>query len=162
MFVGELQAVKLKPTETKLRRRDGQVVLERRSEDGIQGQVLGHEAPPEFLQDQAKGLSRLKGKVFDGDRWVSLEVPHCNAAELNSAAASQSLSVVTYNVWFSDFRQKPRAEALFAILEHEDADIICLQEVTLLFLSWLRKEPFVQESYMLSDVLGTTFQGFLL
>lgn len=24
---------------------------------------------------EAKGLSRLKGKVFDGDRWVSLEVP---------------------------------------------------------------------------------------
>ena len=39
-------------------------------------------------------LSNKKSKSW-------LEVPHCNAAELNSAAASQSLSVVTYNVWFS-------------------------------------------------------------
>lgn len=39
-------------------------------------------------------LSNQKSKSW-------LQVPHSNAAELNSAAASQSLSVVTYNVWFS-------------------------------------------------------------
>lgn len=152
----ELKGVKLRPTETKLRQRDGQVLKEKRSADGIEQEVVGQEAPPQYMQDQALGLSRLAGKVFDGQRWVAYEVSDA-AAALNGATAL--LRVLTYNVWFSDFRQKERAKALFAILEDADADIICLQEVTPCFLTWLRQEPFVQEGYVLSDVLGTTLQG---
>lgn len=49
-----------------------------------------------------KGYDLLVERQLSNQNLKSwLQVPHCNAAELNSAAASQSLSVVTYNVWFS-------------------------------------------------------------
>ncbi|CAK9086686.1 Tyrosyl-DNA phosphodiesterase 2 (Tyr-DNA phosphodiesterase 2) (5'-tyrosyl-DNA phosphodiesterase) (5'-Tyr-DNA phosphodiesterase) (TRAF and TNF receptor-associated protein) [Durusdinium trenchii] len=159
-LLSDLQKVILRPTETRVRQRDGQVLLERRSAEGLLAQeVVGMEEPPQFLEDQAKGLSRLTPKIFEpsSSRWLAQQVDASAAAELNTA--TQTLRVVSYNVWFSEFRQEIRAKALFAILDDEDADVVCLQEVTPTFLAWLREEHFVQERYSLSDTVGTTLQG---
>ena len=83
-----------------------------------------------------------------------------DAARLNEAQLSQrGLRLVTYNVWFSEYRQRIRAQALFGILSATKADIVCLQEVTPKFLSWLREEDFVRTNYALSDSVGTTLRG---
>ena len=127
-------------------------------------QIAGHDlTKPQYLQDQESGLSRLTPKVFDmaTQRWQAMEsVTTEDAAKLNEVELSQrGLRLVTYNVWFSEYRQWIRAQALFSILRSTDAHVICLQEVTPKFLAWLREQSFVQANYALSDSVGTTLRG---
>mmetsp|Transcript_42939 Transcript_42939/g.66892 ORF Transcript_42939/g.66892 Transcript_42939/m.66892 type:complete len:463 (+) Transcript_42939:22-1410(+) len=179
----DLGSVALRPTATRVRPRFGPVRMEMRSPEGFETQILDEvNEVPQYVKDQEAGLSRLEAKVFDhqASRWVasnranvlstSLEIPpsdqevqersnetceHCNTALLEKG----SLRLVTYNVWFEKRRQKERAHALFVILKNSDADVICLQEVTPVFLTWLRDESWVREHYFLSDSVGTTLKG---
>lgn len=151
----------LRPTETRVRQRDGTIMCEKRSTDGegFEAVVVGMDtSKPQYVLDQEAGLSRLQPKVFDSDarRWVVQ-----TAAELamESDEACGALRLLSYNVWFSEHRQHARAEALFAILEQEDADIVCLQEVTPPFLGWLCQQEWARGRYAVSDVVGTTLKG---
>ena len=165
-----LEAVvgKLKSVETRVRQRDGTVLVEQRGQDGFTSEVRGRDdTKPQYVEDQEHGLSRLTPKVFDEGthRWRPVDavtpVTHDDAARLNEAELSQHgrLRLITYNVWFSEYRQWTRARAVFEILKSIKADIVCLQEVTPKFLAWLREEDFVQTLYALSDSVGTTLRG---
>jgi len=151
----------LRLTETRVRQRDGTILSEKRSGDGagFESIALGREATkPQYLLDQEAGLSRLEPKFFDrsNGRWAP------RVANDAAGAPSEVRSIVrlvSYNVWFSERRQHARAEALFAILEGEDADIVCLQEVTPQFLSWLREKGWARERYAFSDTVGNTLKG---
>ncbi|CAE7572359.1 TDP2 [Symbiodinium necroappetens] len=160
----EARANKLRSVETRVRQRDGTLLVEQRGQHGFTCEVAGHEdSKPQYLEDQEHGLSRLSPKIFDeaAHRWRPTEaVSPEDAARLNEAQLSQrGLRLVTYNVWFSEYRQRIRAQALFGILSATKADIVCLQEVTPKFLSWLREEDFVRTNYALSDSVGTTLRG---
>ena len=160
----EARASKLRSVETRVRQRDGTLLVEHRGQHGFTSEVAGHEdSKPQYVEDQEQGLSRLSSKVFDvaAQRWRPAEpVSPEDAARLNEAQLSQrGLRLVTYNVWFSEYRQQIRAQAIFGILSATKADIVCLQEVTPKFLSWLREEEFVRTNYALSDSVGTTLRG---
>lgn len=158
---------KLKPTETRVRSRDGTVLLEKRSGacGTVEYTVFGIDTTtPQYVRDQEAGLSRLDAKEFDAEasRWLPRRQKQSDggAGDANTfLLAEGKLRVVTYNVWFSEHRQRERSHDLFVILDEENADIICLQEVTPIFLSWLRDLPWVRSRYMLSDAVGTTLRG---
>eukprot|EP00927_Polykrikos_kofoidii_P038634 TRINITY_DN33048_c0_g1_i2.p1 TRINITY_DN33048_c0_g1~~TRINITY_DN33048_c0_g1_i2.p1 ORF type:complete len:472 (-),score=66.23 TRINITY_DN33048_c0_g1_i2:50-1465(-) len=158
----DLSNIKLKPTETRVRKRDGTVLCERRAADGngFEASVVGKEETPQYVLDQEAGRSQLTPKVFDpsSNRWVPKQIASTDEENVDLLARC-TVRVVTYNVWFSEYRQRQRATALFKLLHHENADIICLQEVTLAFLLWLREEKWVREGYILSDAVGTTLRG---
>ncbi|MBD2041001.1 endonuclease/exonuclease/phosphatase family protein [Microcoleus sp. FACHB-672] len=66
------------------------------------------------------------------------------------------LTLVTYNVWFSEYYRKKRCEALLQIIHDCDADVISLQEVTPSFLKILLQQEWVRNSYYISDAIGVT------
>ncbi|ORY05014.1 hypothetical protein K493DRAFT_377380 [Basidiobolus meristosporus CBS 931.73] len=52
--------------------------------------------------------------------------------------------------------------SLLQLLLQEDADVICLQEATLEFVEQIKKELWIQQSYMLSDVEPQNLHGVLM
>lgn len=60
------------------------------------------------------------------------------------------LSVITWNVWFDDFKKKERYDEILAICKSMSVDVICLQEVTPCFLKKV-KEHGLAEYYDVSD-----------
>ncbi|GAB4188724.1 MAG: hypothetical protein OHK0022_00770 [Roseiflexaceae bacterium] len=81
------------------------------------------------------------------------------ASPAQPAQAAQ-LTCATFNVWFGEFYQEERAEALLDLLERCDADVIALQEVTLRLLRRILARPWVRAGYALSDVIGATVQPY--
>ncbi|HEU4328226.1 MAG TPA: endonuclease/exonuclease/phosphatase family protein [Roseiflexaceae bacterium] len=78
-------------------------------------------------------------------------------AQLGQAAR---LTCVTFNVWFGEFYEEERAEALLDLLERCDADVIALQEVTLRLLRRILARPWVRAGYVVSDAIGATVQPY--
>ena len=78
--------------------------------------------------------------------------------EPNSRGA---LKLVTYNVWFAREDQLLRARGLLAVVEAQQPDVVCLQEVTVPFLECLLAEPWVQRDFVVSDnATGTTVNPY--
>ena len=62
-----------------------------------------------------------------------------------------TLKLVTYNVWFAREDQLARAAGLLGLIETEDPDVVCLQEVTAPFLEILLALPWVRRNFVASD-----------
>lgn len=168
----QLHSVQLKPTVTRVRQRDGTVTEEKINSDGsVQILSQQQESLPAFLSEQAAGYSSLTPYHFiaETNKWQKLQSPSSQPESSSSAASSSSslsssssslsastLTVVTYNVWFSEWMQTPRAHELLRIVNDCRADVICFQEVTQPFLSILVEQPWVREHYHLSDAVGTS------
>jgi hypothetical protein len=120
----DLSAVRLKKVETRVRRRDGSVFVERREGCRFVAEETGEVEVPDYVKEQESGISRLVPRAFDASsgRWVPFS-DNGDAAEISST----NLRVVSYNVWFDKQNQHARATALFGILAKEDADLIFLQ-----------------------------------
>ncbi|GAM18530.1 hypothetical protein SAMD00019534_017050 [Acytostelium subglobosum LB1] len=69
----------------------------------------------------------------------------------SSASSLESLSIVTFNVWFDSYLWRQRATELFGIVEQRMPDVVCLQEVTPMFLDYLKEQRWVKEHYLMSD-----------
>ncbi|KAF2078384.1 hypothetical protein CYY_000367 [Polysphondylium violaceum] len=61
------------------------------------------------------------------------------------------LTFITFNVWFDQYFWKERANHLFKIIKEKTPDIVCLQEVTPVFLDYLTSQLWVKDNYCLSD-----------
>lgn len=72
--------------------------------------------------------------------------------------ARDRLVLVTYNVWFGEFRWQERFAALLDLVRDCDPDLIALQEVTPRHLQYLLADSWVRREYRLSDVTGATLQ----
>jgi len=78
--------------------------------------------------------------------WVSIK-----RSKKEPGNVVSQITVVTYNVCFeSDFFDQ-RCEQIFQLLQCQKVDIVCLQEVVPNFLEKLKKEPWVQDYYYLSN-----------
>ena len=161
--LGKKRKKKLRHTKTKVTNRLGKVVIEDvKSGTAIAGKATTNK--PKYIKDMEEGIYHRTPRAFQDGRWRDLKPtdPQLNGPEAREAAAriySKGLTVVTYNVWFSQHRQRERALSLFGILEHSDADVICLQEVTPFFLQLLTEQAWMRKRYMLSDSIGTSLKG---
>jgi hypothetical protein len=112
--------------------------------------------------DSLKGHS-LPWQHFHKGVWSSLE-PTRHGKEGHTAAGSHQangtsgdvFTLVTFNVWFSTHRLASRAEELIRIIVREDADFVCLQEVTVRFLAVFLADSSIQARYCVSS----TADGF--
>eukprot|EP01080_Neovahlkampfia_damariscottae_P000023 gene23-4274_t len=66
----------------------------------------------------------------------------------------KKISIVSYNVWFSDHMKTERFSELLKI--SKDSDVICLQEVTPKNISYLKELDWIQEGYEVSDISGSS------
>lgn len=62
-----------------------------------------------------------------------------------------SLSLVTWNVWFDDYAFEERTQGLLEELHQQRPDIVALQEVTPALLKTLSKTDWLQKEYTLSE-----------
>lgn len=74
------------------------------------------------------------------------------------------LTLLTYNLWFDQFRWRDRLTSALAEVDEHRADIIGLEEVTPEFLELILATDWVRSDYWVSDVSGETLQpnGVLL
>jgi endonuclease/exonuclease/phosphatase family metal-dependent hydrolase len=62
----------------------------------------------------------------------------------------QALRFLTYNVWFEPHNFALRTVELLKIIQEQNADFVCLQEVTGNFLASLLTDPFIRSTYYVS------------
>lgn len=84
----------------------------------------------------------------------------CNHTDSDTMVNCSELTVVTFNVWFDNYYALERCEALLEIIRQCDADVICLQETKTRYLNFILQQPWVQESYYVSDFTGKTIQPY--
>ena len=82
---------------------------------------------------------------------VMAELEHFVTPAPQRILAISTLSVVTYNMWGDPTAKSERCEGLLAILLAEDADVVCLQEVTRETLLQLSENTTIRNRYALSD-----------
>jgi tyrosyl-DNA phosphodiesterase 2 len=68
------------------------------------------------------------------------------------------LRLVTYNIWFGDFRWRERLAALMDLIQACRPDVVALQEVTPRQLQRILAVPWVRRGYRVSDAAGTTLE----
>ena len=75
------------------------------------------------------------------------------------ASETKELSVLSYNIWFEDQERDKRFGKMIEMISSDKPDIICLQEVTPLFMKdFFCKSNFIQENYLISDhIIPGTF-----
>ncbi|MEQ8756684.1 MAG: endonuclease/exonuclease/phosphatase family protein [Coleofasciculus sp. G1-WW12-02] len=73
---------------------------------------------------------------------------------------TRKLTLVTYNIWFSDYYRQQRHEAILKLIQDCDADAIALQEVTPTSLKLILKQDWVRNNYYLSDTTGKTVNPY--
>eukprot|EP01087_Luapelamoeba_hula_P022037 TRINITY_DN7815_c0_g1_i2.p1 TRINITY_DN7815_c0_g1~~TRINITY_DN7815_c0_g1_i2.p1 ORF type:complete len:327 (-),score=50.24 TRINITY_DN7815_c0_g1_i2:168-1148(-) len=159
----------LAPTQTQVTRRDGTRFIERlsghdeRGEGGVDG--CGSVYVVEKLEglntaivamSESAGRSVVLPKRYKDAQWLPAVVTvgegdASGGDGEGEAAGLDGLTFVSYNVWFSQKCQQERATGLFEILSQSNADFICLQEVTPVFLKWLLTEKWAQDNYYISD-----------
>jgi len=93
--------------------------------------------------------------VFDKDdnKW-------CHSDSFDTNVRADTLTFVTFNIWFGEYYFEQRFHALMDILKDTDADIIGLQEVTHESLELILEEEWVKDNYFISDITGTTFLSY--
>lgn len=145
----------LAKTETRITRRDGTVLIEKRVEkegervETVQ-EVVGHCDVKDLLYNTTSEL--LPWAFVDG-KWREAS-PEAEKVDATTIHPVGQLKVVTYNVWFAEQQKCARARALCGIVEKENADVICLQEVTSTFIEVLSSLSWVRKSYICSDMSG--------
>jgi tyrosyl-DNA phosphodiesterase 2 len=73
---------------------------------------------------------------------------------------ADSLTFVTFNIWFGDYYFEERVGALTEILKKSNADIIALQEITDASLQLILKEDWIKRSYYISDISSSSFYSY--
>jgi len=68
---------------------------------------------------------------------------------MDETKSEGSFSVLTWNVWFASIHQKQRATGLFREIEQRNPSVVCLQEVTAIFLKLLNEDEYITSHYVL-------------
>lgn len=80
-------------------------------------------------------------------RWVP-------APTVGAAAPRDELSLVTFNIWFSDYHAEERYLAIADLLSREMPDVIVFQEVTPQALDVFLAQPWIRVRYRRAAVVG--------
>lgn len=101
----------------------------------------------------------LRPFVFDPSTgaWIESEGEQRAAPP---APRVDTLTLVTWNVWFAPYAFEPRFRALLEVIRARRPDVICLQEIIPESLAMLRAEPWIRDEYRISDAQGDTFDSY--
>ena len=73
---------------------------------------------------------------------------------------SNELKIISWNVWFDSFESTKRYTEIMKICQSINPDIICFQEVTIHFLSFIRQFNLHQEYDLSDDFNGNTVNPY--
>jgi len=93
-----------------------------------------------------QNLEKFPSYKFDKIKknWIDI------SKENQEIISKNSLTFMSYNVWFENVNWKNRLKSLFDIFQSYSPDFICLQEVTEPFLKELINKEFIRENYCFS------------
>jgi tyrosyl-DNA phosphodiesterase 2 len=103
--------------------------------------------PVYFLEDLSKkGLNKYPTFKYSklNNSWIDVSNQNSDIIKTNT------ISFISYNVWFENVNWDNRLKNLFQIFETYSPDYICLQEVTEGFLRDLIRNNFVKDNYCFS------------
>ncbi|MEQ8963024.1 MAG: endonuclease/exonuclease/phosphatase family protein [Coleofasciculus sp. C2-GNP5-27] len=100
-------------------------------------------------------LQELKPKRFDCEKqaWTP-------STDVASDTKTSELTLVTYNIWFSDYHRQQRHEAILKLIQDCGADAIALQEVTPPSLKLILEQDWIRTNYYSSDTTGETVNPY--
>ena len=92
--------------------------------------------------------------TFDAaaNRWKDIDVA--------GTVERSELTVLTYNVWFSDHFAGRRFQAIADLLSRDMPDIMVFQEITPTALTVFLDQPWIRESYYRATVAGDDFGNY--
>jgi len=93
----------------------------------------------------------IAGSLSEEPRWRPVVFPTSHTTEQPDI---DSIKIATWNVWFDKLEQHARFSGLLKELfpiSGPSVDIIALQEVTPLFLAWLRSSPIIRSEWLMTD-----------
>jgi len=98
-------------------------------------------------------MQTLEPSHFDVERasWVP-------GQEGSGYATRSKLTVVTFNVWFGEFMQTARFDALLDIISRCDPDVVGLQEVTPEHVEHVLAQDWIRRNYWVSDASARSVQ----
>eukprot|EP01084_Bolivina_argentea_P217290 368957_1 len=70
----------------------------------------------------------------------------------NKKKEAEEIIVMSFNVWFGDYKFNERQQKLVEIMKEIQPDIFCFQEVTKGWIDNIVKIPFIQNNYGITDV----------
>ncbi len=99
---------KLRPTETRVTLKDGSHYVEKKGQEGkMILEFKGHTATPQYIAENEAGMSSLKPYSFDPVKKCWIAVAR-NTNAIKEAQKVESLTFVSYNVWFAEHKWKER------------------------------------------------------
>src|SRR5277367_3994984 len=93
----------------------------------------------------------IAGSLSEEPRWRPVVFPTSHTTEQPDI---DSIKIATWNVWFDKLEQHARFSGLLKELfpiSGPSVDIIALQEVTPMFLAWLRSSPIIRSEWLMTD-----------
>ena len=75
---------------------------------------------------------------------------------------TQSLSILSWNVWFDDETGHWRYPLILDEINRQDADIVTLQETTTLFISLLKNHALIKQYHITLSQQGASYQNLTL
>lgn len=105
-------------------------------------------------------IAPIKSIKFDKYRqiWDKYENKYID----NNIIELDNFSILTYNVWFDKHNYLNRREALLNIFKEKDASVICLQEVIMPFIEYLKEDKYIKKNYHISDSLFEPYNIVIL
>ena len=136
----------LKETVTKVTNRKGEVFEE--TKHGIH-RVGVTEHPDYFNRDTE--ITKYEPSYFVDGKWIEINYESSHTKPKFDQNLNNSISCITYNVWFDEKAKEERAQALLDIVLSKNPDIICFQEVTASFLKIILENDEIRKQYCCSD-----------
>jgi tyrosyl-DNA phosphodiesterase 2 len=72
------------------------------------------------------------------------------------------ISFLSYNIWFEEHNWKNRTTAILELLQQNNSDVICLQEVISEFIVLLCESTFIQNNYYISGNFDSGYDVLML
>lgn len=99
--------------------------------------------------DSVAGRRVLQPQYWTNYRWLPCEL----GGRLARKLTADTITIVSWNVWFGSRRQADRMRALGSVIRDLDPDFICLQEITPGLLPLIAVQPWARD-YVVSDVFA--------
>ena len=96
--------------------------------------------------NENEGKNIPKMYHFDDNKWkITKYIENKNKLDINA------LSIMSFNIWFSQMNWKERQNHLIQLLKEHKPNIFCFQEVTKQFTKRFCANKYIQKTYMLTD-----------
>ncbi|CAD8145815.1 unnamed protein product [Paramecium pentaurelia] len=98
-----------------------------------------------YIKEFFQPKNSLQYFAFKNDGW---KIENCKEKE--EKVNQKEISILTYNVWFEKHNFNERVIEILKIIQQNNCDLVCLQEVTRNFQIMMSNDKFIQQNYYIT------------